>query len=97
MIARRTVALQSCCPSVKPAREFHLIWRQNGRSPVTKWKPLPPQSYRASGIVVVSDAEQPGSKEVLCVREDICAKTGIYDSPIWKFEPPILQVVLINI
>ena len=22
-------------PSVKPAREFHLIWRQNGRSPVT--------------------------------------------------------------
>ena len=29
-------------PSVKPAREFHLIWRQNGRSPVTMWEPFPP-------------------------------------------------------
>jgi len=83
-------------PSVKPAREFHLIWRQNGRSPVTMWEPLPPQGYRALGTVVVPDAEQPGSKEVLCVREDLCAKTGIFDSPIWKFEPPIMQVILVN-
>ncbi|DBA65517.1 TPA: hypothetical protein ACH3X2_003173 [Trebouxia sp. C0005] len=78
-------------PSVKPAREFHLIWRQNGRSPVTMWEPLHPQGYRALGTVVVPDAEQPGSKQVLCVREDLCAKTGIFDSPIWKFEPPIMQ------
>ncbi len=83
-------------PSVKPARVFHLIWRQNGRSPVTMWEPLPPQGYRALGTVVVPDAEQPGSKEVLCIREDLCAKTGIFDSPIWKFEPPIMQVVLVN-
>ncbi|DBB13389.1 TPA: hypothetical protein ACH3X3_005122 [Trebouxia sp. C0006] len=53
--------------------------------------PLPPQGYRALGNVVVPDAEQPGSKEVLCVREDQCSKTGIFDSPIWKFEPPIMQ------
>ncbi|KAL0043204.1 hypothetical protein WJX82_008555 [Trebouxia sp. C0006] len=78
-------------PSVKPAREFHLIWRQHGRSPVTMWEPILPQGYRALGTVVVPDAEQPGSKEVLCVREDLCAKTGIFDSPIWKFEPPIMQ------
>jgi len=85
-------------PSVKPAREFHLIWRQNGRSPVTMWEPLPPQGYRALGTVVVPDAEQPGSKEVLCVREDLCTKTGMFDSPIWKFEPPIMQVhqILLN-
>ena len=83
-------------PSVKPAREFHLIWRQNGRSPVTMWEPLPPQGYRALGTVVVPDAEQPGSKEVLCLREDLCSKTGIFDSPIWKFEPPIMQVILLN-
>ncbi len=38
-------------PSVKPAQEFHLIWRQNGRSPVTMWEPLPPQGYRALGTV----------------------------------------------
>ncbi|KAL0026134.1 hypothetical protein WJX79_003119 [Trebouxia sp. C0005] len=92
-----------CWPKVAQADQIHLIALKEQRQyynepskdsqrPVTKWKPLPPQSYRASGIVVVSDAEQPGSKEVLCVREDICAKTGIYDSPIWKFEPPILQV-----
>ena len=81
---------------MKPAREFHLIWRQNGRSPVTLWEPLPPQGYRALGTVVVPDAEQPGSKEVLCLREDLCSKTGIFDSPIWKFEPPIMQVILLN-
>ncbi|DBB13386.1 TPA: hypothetical protein ACH3X3_005119 [Trebouxia sp. C0006] len=78
-------------PSVKPAREFHLIWRQNGRSPVTMWEPPPPQGYRALETVVIPDAEQPGSKEVLCLREDLCSKTGIFDSPIWKFEPPIMQ------
>ncbi|DBA67778.1 TPA: hypothetical protein ACH3X2_001212 [Trebouxia sp. C0005] len=81
-------------PSVKPAREFHLIWRQNGRSPVTMWEPLPPQGYRALGTVVVPDAEQPSSKQVLCVREDLCAKTSIFDSPIWKFQLPIMQASL---
>ena len=79
-------------PAVKPAKEFHLIWRNNGQSPVTMWEPLPPQGYRALGTVLVPDAEQPGSNEVLCVREDLCAKTGIFDSPIWKFEPPVMQV-----
>lgn len=83
-------------PSVKPAREFHLIWRQNGRSPVTMWEPLPPEGYRAVGTVLVLDAEQPGSNDVLCVREDLCVKTGIFDSPIWKFEPPIMQVELLG-
>jgi len=83
-------------PSVKPAREFHLIWRQDGRIPVNVWEPLPPQCYRALGTVVIPDAEQPGSKEVLCVREDLCTKTGIFDSPIWKFEPPIMQIDLLN-
>ncbi|KAL0043259.1 hypothetical protein WJX82_006661 [Trebouxia sp. C0006] len=47
--------------------------------------------YRALETVVIPDAEQPGSKEVLCLREDLCSKTGIFDSPIWKFEPPIMQ------
>ena len=79
-------------PSVKPAREFHLIRRQNGSSPVTMWEPLPPQGYRALGTVLVPDAEQPGSSEVLCVREDLCSKTGIFDSPVWKSEPPVMQV-----
>ncbi len=60
------------------------------------WEPLPPQGYKALGTVVVADAEQPGSKEVLCVREDLCSKTGILDSPIWEFKPPIMQVDLLN-
>ena len=45
---------------------------------------------------MVPDAEQPDSKEVLCVRENLCTKTGIFDSPIWKFEPSIMQVHLLN-
>ncbi|DBA66155.1 TPA: hypothetical protein ACH3X2_002629 [Trebouxia sp. C0005] len=69
----------------------------NGGSPVTKWELLPPQSYRALGTVAVPDAEQPGSKEVLCIREDLCAKTGICDSPIWKFEPPTMQLLTLQL
>lgn len=79
-------------PPVKPAKEFHLIWRQNGRSPVTMWEPLPPQGYRAIGTILVPDAEQPGSSEVLCVREDLCTQTRTFDSPVWKFEPSVVQV-----
>ena len=79
-------------PPVKPAREFHLIWRQNGQSPVSMWEPLPPSGYRALGTVVVPAAEQPGSNEVLCVREDLCAKSGLFDSAIWKYEPTVMQV-----
>ena len=79
-------------PLVKPAREFHLIWRQNGQSPVSMWEPLPPSGYRALGTVVVPAAEQPGSNEVLCVREDLCAKSGLFDSAIWKYEPTVMQV-----
>ena len=79
-------------PSVKPAKEFHLIWRHNGRSPVTMWEPLPPAGYRAIGTVLVPDAEQPGSNEVLCVREDLCTQTGTFDSAVWKYEPSVVQV-----
>ena len=79
-------------PSVKPAKEFHLIWRHNGRSPVAMWEPVPPQGYRALGTVLVPDAEQPGSNEVLCVREDLCARSGVFDSPVWRFEPSVMQV-----
>ena len=81
-------------PSVKPAKEFHLIWRYNGRSPVTMWEPLPPAGYRAIGTILVPDAEQPGSNEVLCVREDLCTQTGTFDSPVWKYEPSVVQVKL---
>lgn len=79
-------------PPVKPAKEFHLIWRHNGRSPVTMWEPLPPAGYRAIGTILVPDAEQPGSNEVLCIREDLCTQTGTFDSPVWKYEPSMVQV-----
>lgn len=77
---------------MKPAKEFHLIWRYNGRSPVTMWEPLPPPGYRAIGTILVPDAEQPGSNEVLCVREDLSAQTRTFDSPAWKYEPSVVQV-----
>lgn len=30
----------------KPPMEFHLLWRYNGRSPVSMWEPIPPIGYR---------------------------------------------------
>lgn len=56
------------------------------------WEPLPPSGYRALGTIVVPAAEQPGTNEVLCVREDLCAQSRLFDSAIWKFEPQIMQV-----
>lgn len=44
------------------------------------------------GTLLVPDAEQPGSNEVLCVREDLCTQTGTFDSPVWKYEPSVVQV-----
>lgn len=79
-------------PSVKPAKEFHLIWRHNGRSPVTMWEHSPAAEYRAVGTILVPDAEQPGSNEVLCVRGDLCTQTGTFDSAVWKYEPSVVQV-----
>ena len=74
-------------PSVKPAREFHLIWRQNGGSSVTMWEPLPPQGYRALWWSQMQSSQ--AAKR--CYVSERIAKTGIFDSPIWKFEPPIMQ------
>ena len=44
---------------IRPAAEFHLVWRQNGQSPVTMWEPIPPVGYCALGTVVMGGVEQP--------------------------------------
>ncbi|DBA81407.1 TPA: hypothetical protein ACH3X2_006825 [Trebouxia sp. C0005] len=68
VLVNRNDSEKGSCPSVKPAQEFHLFWRQNGRGPVTLWEPPPPQGHRALGTVVVPDAEQAGAvrQRVLC-------------------------------
>ena len=56
------------------------------------WEPLPPQGDRALGDVLVPDAEQPGSYEVLCFGGGLCTKISIFDVPVWRFEPLVMQV-----
>ena len=54
---------------IRPAAEFHLVWRQNGQSPVAMWEPIPPVGYCALGTVVVGGVEQPlpvRMKEAAC-------------------------------
>jgi hypothetical protein len=74
--------------TVQPA-EFLLIWRHNGQSPVTMWKPEPPAGYAAIGTVVVNRPEQPNPDEVLCVRQDLCTQTSVGEEPIWAYNPVV--------
>lgn len=71
---------------------FHLAFRENGRSPVTMWEPVPPEGYAALGTLVEGAPQQPEPAEVLCVRRDLTASTRAYDAPAWRWDPPALQV-----
>jgi vacuolar protein sorting-associated protein 13A/C len=74
-------------PPTTPPVEFHLLWRHNGRRPVTMWEPIPPVGYRALGTVVMGAPEQPNPEDVLCVRQDLCQQSGVFDAPIWRYQP----------
>jgi hypothetical protein len=88
-------------PITAAPRLYHLVWRDNGRLPVTMWEPLPPPGYRALGTVVLgalnpNSAAQavhyPEPDLVLCIREDLCGPARLASAPIWKWDPPALQV-----
>lgn len=75
-----------------PAAEFHLVWRQPGADGATLWEPVPPRGYRSLGACASSSATSPPAKAALCVREDATQPAGLYDSPLWRVDPPVLQV-----
>jgi hypothetical protein len=74
------------------AADFHLVFRLNGRSPVTMWEPVPPEGYIALGTLVEGAPQMPDTCEVLCIRRDLTEATGTFDAPIWRWDPPALQV-----
>ena len=81
-------------PMMAHPGEFHLVFRENGRSPVTMWEPVAPEGYAALGTLVEGSPQMPDPAEVLCVREDLLRRTGYFDSAIWRWDPPGLQASL---
>ena len=75
--------------------DFRLVFRINGRSPVTMWKPVAPEGYVALGTIVQGAPLMPDTSEVLCLRADLAASTRFFDSPIWRWDPPALQASLL--
>jgi hypothetical protein len=60
--------------------------------PVTMWMPVAPEGYVALGTIVQGAPMMPDTSEVLCLRADLAAATRFFDSPIWRRDPPALQV-----
>lgn len=87
----RNDSSESRPPLVHPA-DFRLVFRINGQSPVTMWEPVPPEGYVALGTVVEGAPQMPDTSEVLCLRADLAVPTRFFDSPIWRWDPPALQV-----
>jgi len=79
-------------PRLARAVDFCLVFRLNGRSPVTMWKPVAPEGYVPVGTLVEGAPQMPDPSEVLCLREDLAAPTRFFDAPIWRWDPPVLQV-----
>mmetsp|Transcript_2892 Transcript_2892/g.8478 ORF Transcript_2892/g.8478 Transcript_2892/m.8478 type:complete len:160 (-) Transcript_2892:442-921(-) len=78
-------------PPVAHPVDFHLVWRDNGRVPVTMWEPTPPRGYLAVGTVVVGGVDPPASTEVLCVAASLAKAARLFDAPAWSWEPPMLS------
>ena len=83
-------------PAMAHPGDFHLVFRENGRSPVTMWEPVAPEGYAALGTLVEGSPQMPDPAEVLCVREDLTRRTGYFDSAIWRWDPPGLQASLLG-
>lgn len=80
-------------PAFVHAADYHLVFRLNGRSPVTMWEPVPPEGYAALGTLVEGAPQMPDPAEILCIRKDLTDATGTFDAPIWRWDPPALQVI----
>ncbi|KAK9908805.1 hypothetical protein WJX75_003140 [Coccomyxa subellipsoidea] len=78
-------------PRLAHAVDFRLVFRMNGRTPVTMWMPVAPEGYVALGTIVQGAPMMPDTSEVLCLRADLAAATRFFDSPIWRRDPPALQ------
>ncbi|KAL4447306.1 hypothetical protein ABPG77_007339, partial [Micractinium sp. CCAP 211/92] len=93
--AAASAASEGDPPTAQPPREFSLIWRYNGKRPVTVWMPVAPPGYAALGAVVRGEPELPSTDEYLCVRSDLTASAAVFNSAIWSYDPaPALQAAM---
>ncbi|XP_061371332.1 hypothetical protein At1g04090 [Gastrolobium bilobum] len=59
-------------PALKKPLNYSLIWSMDSHDDcVYFWLPNPPMGYKAMGIVVTSNPNEPEVDEVRCVREDL--------------------------
>ena len=70
-----------------------LIWRSNSSKPVTMWKPVAPEGYKAFGTVCASRPDQPKLEQALCVRADLIQPSSGFEAPIWRHQPNELNQV----
>ena len=70
---------------------YELLWKDEKKSSVSFWAPIPPEGYVALGRVVTADngkskeQKQPSKKSFCCVREDFARELStIGPGAIWK-------------
>jgi vacuolar protein sorting-associated protein 13A/C len=74
-------------PVAMRPREFALVWRYNGKRPVTVWMPVSPPGYAALGAVVRGEPEVPATEDYLCIRSDLTTTAQTFNSPLWSYDP----------
>ncbi|CAN1176392.1 Hypothetical protein At1g04090 [Linum perenne] len=75
LVARETQPQQtkSNPPALKKPVNYSLVWSTGSRFSENGyfWLPNPPTGYKAMGIVVTRDSDEPDVDKVRCVREDL--------------------------
>ncbi|XP_024011051.1 uncharacterized protein LOC112086399 [Eutrema salsugineum] len=64
-------------PPLKEPVKYTLVWSSD--SDCYFWLSVPPAGYRAVGVIVTDEAEEPKVEEVRCVKEDLSKKV-VYSS-----------------
>ena len=101
------VKAKSGSDALAPPADYTEIWNDKGTGSDTDgsfWMPVPPQGYKAMGVVVQAGYGKPSLDDVVCVREDLTVPgeageliwgfciTMInppYVFNSWKIEPPV--------
>ncbi|CAN6872333.1 hypothetical protein Bca4012_045842 [Brassica carinata] len=79
-------------PALKKPVNYTLVWSSD--SDCYFWLPNPPVGYKAVGVIVTDEAEEPDTEEVRCVREDLTETcetreriVGVGSFNVWSTEP----------
>ncbi|XP_024009893.1 uncharacterized protein LOC112085116 [Eutrema salsugineum] len=67
-------------PPLKEPVKYTLVWSSD--SDCYFWLPVPPAGYRAVGVIVTDEAEEPKVEEVRCVREDLTESCVLVETQV---------------